>query len=321
MVATIILAPFALPLIVLYFSEIDRRMVDPHDGYWQLGALVTGRNRNPNWADLGDFAMGSVIKGLFLPVMFSYLAANMPGLSAQFATVGTGPVQAVAYLAKVMIVMELTIVVVGYTITMRLFDAHIRSTNPFPLAWIVTLVCYEPLNQIVTSRVLNNRPGRSWTEIIDGYPMLMWPWLGMILLSFFVWVWATAIFGLRWSNLTNCGTITNGPYKYTKHPDYVAKSVFFWLTAAPFLTAFTAWEAFTASAGLVAVNMIYFGRGRMEEKHMSQDPAYVAYALEMNRRSIFRFAARCLPFLMYTPPGDHHTCAIDLVANRSVPAE
>ncbi len=253
--------------------------------------------------------------------MFSYLAANMPGVSAQFSGAAAGPVPAVAYLAKIMVVMELTIVVVGYTMTMRLFDAHIRSANRFPMAWIVTLVCYEPINQIVTSRVLNYRPERDWTDVIGGYPVLFWPWLALLLISFFVWLWATAIFGLRWSNLTNRGTITNGPYAYTKHPDYVAKSIFFWLTAAPFLTAFTTWEAITASAGLVAVNIIYFGRARMEEKHMSEDPAYVAYALDMNDRSIFRPVARWLPILAYVAPDGRSGTAVDFAAPVAMSAK
>ncbi|MFX0541432.1 isoprenylcysteine carboxylmethyltransferase family protein [Roseovarius sp. S4756] len=322
LVAIVILAPAALPVTLVYFIEVDRRMVEPHDGYWQLGAWVTGQNPSPDWAYLRNFMLGWAIKGFFLPVMFNYLAMNIPGLSGGIAGAFAGPVDAAAYLTKVMIVMELVIVVVGYTMTMRLFDAHIRSANALPVAWIVTLVCYEPINQIVTGRVFDYRPDRSWIDVIHNHPMLFWPWLGLILLSFFVWLWATAIFGLRWSNLTNRGIITNGPYKYTKHPDYTSKCLFFVLTAAPFMTALTKWEAITASAALTVVIGIYFGRGRMEEKHLSDDPAYVAYALEMNQRSIFRHVAARLPFLIYVAPDGRTGLEPDTApGGAAVPAE
>lgn len=302
LIAMLWLAPIAIPAVLLYFWVIDRQMHDPKDAYWEMGALVALRGRLPDWNRLKDFALGWTVKGIFLPVMFSYLSANMPSLTANAGQIANGPVAAVVYLSQIMVVMELTIVVVGYTMMARLFDAHIRSANPYLFAWIVTLICYEPLNQIVTLRVFNYHTGRNWDAVISDYPILFWPWVILILLSFIIWVWATAIFGLRWSNLTNRYIITNGPYRFCKHPDYISKSCFFWLTAAPFLTAFTLWQGLVASLGLIVVNLIYLGRAKAEERHLSQYPAYVRYALEMNQRSIFRPLGRCFPFLVYSPP-------------------
>ncbi len=300
--AFIILAPFVAPIALVYFYQIDRRMTDPRDGYLELGNWILKRNFNPDWELLKNFTLGWAIKGFFLPVMFTYLVFNLPGLHDQFMHMSQGPITAVAFLAKIMVILELSIVVVGYSMTLKLFDAHIRSPNRLLGAWVVTLICYEPLKFIIAGSVIRFRHDQDWTAVIGDYPVMMWPWLGLILVSFFVWVWATAIFGLRWSNLTNRGIITNGPYAYTKHPDHAAKSIFFWLTAAPFLTAVSPWGALTASLALVVVNAIYFGRGRMEEKHLSDDPAYVEYALEMNRRSVFRHIARVFPALIYTAP-------------------
>jgi len=253
--------------------------------------------------------------------MFTYLAMNMPSLGTGRGAASAGPVTAVLFLTQIIVSMELVIVVVGYTMTIRLFDSHIRSANALPMAWIVTLICYAPLNEIVTARVFDYHPDRTWADVIHGYPMLFWPWLVLIVASFAVWLWATAIFGLRWSNLTNRGIIANGRYKYTKHPDYVAKCAFFLLTAAPFLTALTAWEAVTASAALLVVFGVYFGRGRMEEKHLSEDPAYVAYALDMNRRSIFRPVAVWLPFLAYVAPDGRTGLEPEAAPGAALPAE
>jgi len=39
---------------------------------------------------------------------------------------------------------DLLIVTVGYICTFRLFDSHVRSTEPTFLGWFVALVCYQP---------------------------------------------------------------------------------------------------------------------------------------------------------------------------------
>ena len=300
--AFVTLLPGLIPLTVLYVYQIDRRMTDPHDSYYDLGQWLLRRSKTLDWERFKPFALGWIIKGFFLPIMFAYLALNMPRLHLNAGMLGQGPVEAVHHMVTLMVVVELTIVVVGYAMTLKLFDAHIRSPNGFLGAWVVTLICYEPFNTIASGQIYPYRTGRDWHEVAGDYTLLMWPWLGLILMSFLVWVWATAIFGLRWSNLTHRGIITNGPYRYSKHPDYVAKSLFFWLTAAPFLTALTPWQAVTGTASLFVVNAVYFGRARMEEKHLSEDPDYVAYALAMNTHSIFRPVARILPFVIYTAP-------------------
>ena len=297
-----------LPTIVLmtaaYFWLIDRRMKNPRDGYWELGALVLGRNPAPDWAKLQDFALGWTIKGFFLPIMFTYLGGNVAFVQSQVHLLQETAADAVRYITRVALVAELTVVVVGYTLTVRLFDAHIRSANYFLMAWVITLICYYPLNKVVLGKVFAYKPNGGWTSVIDDYPRMKWIWMALILITFVTWLWAAAIYGLRWSNLTNRGIITEGPYRFTKHPSYVSKNAFFWLTAAPFLTALTTWHAITATAAMVVVNGIYYGRARMEEKHLSEDPDYVAYALRMNDESMFRGVVRYLPFLRYRAPGD-----------------
>lgn len=300
--ASLLLAPFLIPLIAYYFLEIDRRMETPEDGYFEFGAWVLRLKSSPDRRLLDDFLVNWAIKGFFLPIMFTYLALTMPKLADKLPYIFASPVETVLYIITAAVVFELTIVVVGYSMTVRLFDAHIRSPNKLLGAWVVTMICYEPFNRVMSGQIYPYHAARSWADVIEGYPLLMWPWLVLILSAFLVWVWSTAIFGLRWSNLTHRGVITNGPYRYTKHPDYIAKSVFFWLTSAPFLTAFTIWEAVTLCLGLVMVNAVYFGRALMEEKHLSVDPDYVDYALAMNRESIFAPLARHLPFLIYRAP-------------------
>jgi len=292
-------APLAVPLSVAYFLVVDRAMLQPEDGYWHAGCLFVGRRRAIDWAVLREHALGWVIKGFFLPIMFVYLVKVLARLQQNAGWLNLDYVMIVRWLADYAVLVELSIVCIGYLCTFRALDAHIRSPNSLFAAWLVTLVCYEPFNRVVSGGVLKYDDGTYWFDWLAELPMLAIPWALALIASFAVWVWSTAAYGIRWSNLTNRGIITNGPYKYTKHPDYVSKSVFFWLIHVPFLSEQGIAGAIQASALLLLVNGIYFGRAKVEERHLSADPTYVAYALEMNRRSVFRGLAALLPMLRY----------------------
>ena len=82
---------------------------------------------------------------------------------------------------------------------------------------------------------------------------------------------------------------------------YVFKNLSWWLVSVPFLL--NTWPvAVKGSLLLLGLNIIYYLRARTEERHLSRYPEYVAYALEMNERSIFRWCAKLLPFLKYKAP-------------------
>lgn len=311
---------WVLPVSIAYVIIVDRRQIEPRDGLWHFGALLLFRNPNPDNARLKNFGVGWVVKGFFLPAMagaLMYRITTLDDIQMQFAL---GGVETVVALTSFMIVIDLVIAVVGYSLTIRLFDAHIRSSNSYVMGWLITLICYVPFNFVVFKMVFKYRTEQSWDTVIHNYPILIAPWCALVLVSYFIWLWATANFGIRFSNLTHRGIITGGPYRYSKHPDYVAKSCFFWLTAAPFLTALTTWEAITATASLFVINAVYYGRAYWEEKHLSEDPVYVEYALAMNQRSVFRPVARVLPFLIYKAP-DGRTGLEDETLDGAHPAE
>lgn len=298
------LLPGLVPVVAAYVWWVDGRQSDPHDDTWRLGAIVTGQLPLSQAAGLSDHALGWVVKGFFLPIMAVYLYRNLGDLDTLRAMLThPDPVILVLGLTRLAVMLELAIVCAGYTLTLKALDAHIRNVNPYLAAWLVTLVVYEPFNRVITGEVFAYRAGGDWVGLLQAHPALTVPWLTLILISYAVWLWATAAYGLRWSNLTHRGIITNGPYRFTKHPDYVSKITFFWLGFAPFLTAATPWGAVAGTAALVVVTGIYWGRARMEERHLSADPTYVAYALAMNDRSVFAPLARRWPWLAYVPPG------------------
>ena len=113
---------------------------------------------------------------------------------------------------------------------------------------------------------------------------------------------SSTAFGLRFSNLTNRGILTNGPYRWSKHPAYIAKNLTWWMIAIPFINEAGTDEAVRLSILMAFVNLIYFMRARTEERHLSNDPAYVTYAIAMNERALLSPLARLIPSLKYFPP-------------------
>src|SRR5690606_23207411 len=89
--------------------------------------------------------------------------------------------------------------------------------------------------------------------------------------------WATVIFGLRFSNLTYRGVITNGPYAYSRHPAYLAKNLSWWLVSIPFFPV-AGWRlALFYSLCLLVINSIYWVRAVTEERHLLNYSKYRAY--------------------------------------------
>ena len=86
-----------------------------------------------------------------------------------------------------------------------------------------------------------------------------------------VYAWATVAFGLRFSNLTYRGVITHGPYRFTRHPAYLSKNLFWWSASLPFLvTDGGPVEAIRNVVGLSLVSAIYYWRARTEEPRISR---------------------------------------------------
>src|SRR5262249_38815160 len=117
-------------------------------------------------------------------------------------------------------------------------------------------------------------------------------WGSLILVLVVIYVWATIAFGGRFSNLTHRGIITNGPYRFTKHPAYLSKNLSWWLISTPFIITGGVGEAFRRCVLLLMLNGIYYLRAKTEERHLALDPVYVQYARWMDKHGLLRFLNR-----------------------------
>ena len=284
--------PYAIVLAPVYFYYVDSYMVDPHDGYWHLGSMVLLKTGQAEPGVVVQHLLGWLVKGFFLPLMFVYLCRDLDWLFAvDFGRLNSFALfYGVAY--KLAFLVDVGLATVGYLLAVRIFDTHIRTAEPTLFGWLVAVICYEPFASLVMRQYFDYSSGLRWDAWLADNPFLSVVWGCAILLLVGVYAWSTVMFGARFSNLTHRGIITSGPYRWTRHPAYIAKNLSWWLIYIPFVPRLSAAEAIQHCLLLVGVNIIYLLRAKTEERHLAVDPDYRAYSRFIREHGLFRFLAR-----------------------------
>ncbi|OBX18534.1 protein-S-isoprenylcysteine methyltransferase [Erythrobacter sp. QSSC1-22B] len=280
-----VLAVSIIPLALLsipYVVWLDRVLVEPRDHAWHFGALLSGRGE---WEleEVKKHGRAWLIKGFFAAFMISILPGGFVSIvNTDLSGILDDPVRLGVALLQLMFVIDVQIGTIGYIVTMRPLDAHIRSGNPFLAGWLAALICYPPFvwGIIGNGLVLNYESNtRDWAYWFAGSEVLLWVWAAWLVFLTAIYAWATFAFGLRFSNLTYRGVITHGPYRFTRHPAYVSKNLFWWCSVMPFLvTTGSPVDAIRNVFCLLCVNAIYYWRARTEEAHLlGEDQKYREY--------------------------------------------
>ena len=287
-----VIAAAAVPLFVLsipYVLWLDRCLAEPRDHAWHFGAMLIGRE--PWDADeVKRHWRAWIIKGFFSAFMISILPAGFAAVvEADLGAAAANPVRFGVLLFELLFVIDVQIGTVGYLLTLRPLDAHIRSGNPYLAGWIAALLCYPPVVYGFMGQggvIQYEYQTANWGVWFDGQPVVLWLWAGWLVFLTAVYAWATVAFGIRFSNLTYRGVLTHGPYRFTRHPAYLSKNLFWWCSAMPFLvTTGSLAEALRNTVFLACVSGIYYWRARTEEAHlMAEDAKYRAYHAWMSER-------------------------------------
>jgi protein-S-isoprenylcysteine O-methyltransferase Ste14 len=290
-----VLSAAAVPLFLLsipYVLWLDRYLVQPRDGCWHFGAMLIGREAfEPQqiWHHLRAWA----VKGFFTAFMLMIVPGGFQNLVApDWSEFFLSPVGIATLLITLMFVIDEQIGSVGYILTMKPLDAQIRSANPFLAGWLAALICYPPFQLMGEGRplfYLYGVPGDdNWFHTFGAYPLILWIWAALLVVLTGIYAWATVAFGIRFSNLTYRGVLTNGPYAFTKHPAYLSKNLFWWCASMPFVvdTGSLA-DSLRNAFFLGCVSAVYYWRARTEEKHLlAEDPKYRAYSEWMARHGL-----------------------------------
>jgi len=307
----------AIPLFVLsipYVLWLDRYLKEPRDQAWHFGAMLIGREP---W-DGGKVKRhwrAWLIKGFFCAFMISILPAGFASIvEADLGAVASNPIMVGSLLFELLFVVDVQIGTVGYLLTLRPLDANIRSGNPFLAGWLAALICYPPFVFALMGQggvIQYEYQTAGWGYWIDGHPVLLWAWAGWLVFLTACYAWATVAFGIRFSNLTYRGVLTNGPYRYTRHPAYLSKNLFWWFSAMPFLvTTGSLGEAVRNTIFLACVSGIYWWRAKTEEAHLlAEDAKYRDYHAWMGRHGaitapLSRFLSWARPRRLQVQPAE-----------------
>jgi protein-S-isoprenylcysteine O-methyltransferase Ste14 len=274
-------APLLFVGAVPYVLWLDRVLVEPRDGAWHFGAMLIGRE--PYDAEqVRRHLRAWAVKGFFIAFMLSIVTIGfMEEVKADFVHIlgdagASNPVTIGNVTIDFMFMVDVQIAMVGYLLTMKPLDAQIRTANPFLGGWVAALICYPPFNGSVLDYHQNTA---EWSYWLAGRPALLWLWAGLLVALTAIYAWATVAFGLRFSNLTYRGVLTNGPYAWTRHPAYLSKNAFWWLLTMPFLATTHSWvDAVRNTVTLGLVSGVYYWRARTEEAHLlAADAKYREY--------------------------------------------
>jgi len=276
------LLPAILVVSPFYIAYVDCRQRDPVDAYAQVAMLVGGY-RPEDWSALRIHALSWLVKAFFLPLMFVYVHSDLQALWRTPVPTPFDFQHTFSWLIDVFYLVDVLIATTTYAITLRVIDNQIRSVEPTLGGWIVCVICYRPLTDVQAPYLQYEQDDLYWGAVFAPYPWLYVMWGTLILCLVFIYSWSTAAFGLRFSNLTNRGIITNGPYRWLKHPAYVCKNLSWWMISVPFIAGAGWVTAIVSCIMLGAVNMIYYLRAKTEERHLRADPAYREYEAYMAR--------------------------------------
>ena len=287
--AMYVLGVGSIPLLVLsipYLLWLDRRLEEPRDGAWHFGQLIAGRADRVDREILFEHFRSWAVKGFFLAFMIAIVPGNWAEtIRPAAAEVLADPVRLSRWLITAMFMVDVCFATVGYVLTLKPLDAHIRSANPYAAGWTAALICYPPFILMNSGGPLDYHSGTAeWTHWMEGAPLAM-AVVGFVLVFLTaIYAWATVAFGIRFSNLTHRGILTHGPYAWSKHPAYLSKNLFWWLSTLPFLaTSGNPVDMIRNTVLMAAVGGIYYWRARTEERHLMADPAYREYAAWMER--------------------------------------
>ncbi len=279
-----ILQQAALPLLIAsipYVLWLDRHLVDPKkDGAWHFGAWIAGKD---GWQaeEIFHHLRAWAVKGFFLAFMISITPAGFSEIvNMDWAKAATQPAWLAGALIGAMFMVDVQFATLGYMLTLKPLDAHIRTAQPTLAGWMAAMICYPPLIQMNNGGPLDYHVATSeWSYWLSGNNALLWAWGCILVALTIIYAWATVAFGIRFSNLTHRGILTHGPFMITKHPAYFTKNIFWWLSAMPFLVTNGSFvDAARNTALLACVSGVYYWRAKTEERHLGSDPAYQAYA-------------------------------------------
>lgn len=255
------------------FLFIDKKNGHGYDFFAKIGKAIIIKDTK----SVFDYIKINSIKFFYLPLMF-YIAGNLSFNVSGIIESRSVSQQWYYFLFNFLYLIDVSVAIIGYSHASPALNSQIRSTNPYVSGWIFALICYAPFNMFLAlSTGLKAFSSPEWYNYIDINSSVGFLYGAIIISLTAIYVWGTLSFGLKFSNLTNRGIITHGPYKYFKHPSYISKNISWWLIYVPFMYGNDWVESTLMCLMCLSFNVIYFFRAITEEMHLKEDSDYINY--------------------------------------------
>jgi protein-S-isoprenylcysteine O-methyltransferase Ste14 len=244
-----------------------------------------------------------LIKLVYGPLMLNGLLVEWPNypplvFQYQYAPTWLGRLDALYGLFVITVfVLDSGLFCFGYHTEAGFLKNEVRYVETTFAGILVCIICYPPFNG-VTSAFLG--PSHDDMHILfrgELYHPLTWVLRGLAVLSLLLLTAASFSLFTKASNLTNRGIVQYGPYRWVRHPGYVAKNLFWLITLLPVFVAVDVsnplfpWKdhllhSLGRLCGFAGWCAIYVLRALTEERLLMQDPDYVAYCKKVKYRFI-----------------------------------
>lgn len=181
---------------------------------------------------------------------------------------------------------DVVLFTLGYLVESPYLKNTIKSVEPTILGWVVAIGCYPPFNSYVTQMI-------GWYS--EDFPKFENVYLHltfniMILILMWIYSWASVSLGWKASNLTNRWIVTKWPYRFIRHPAYVAKNLAWWIGALPMVILAVSnaeWKLLLyICLGTFGWSTIYALRAITEENHLKRESDYREYMKKVKWRFI-----------------------------------
>jgi len=266
-------------LVAMLLSFLFNRHVSTDDDLGQIDRYIKNCQKyNFPWQSLRNIS----VKAFFLPLMINFSSNIFDNINGLGLDANLNWYQ---LLLALMFLVDVSFAAAGYLPAPKKAAVEIKSSNPYWDAWVAALVCYPPF-WLWFSSFFYYKNGLDWSDYSDYpyYEMVRFLWECALIFLVLVYVWATVVFGPRFSNLTYRGVVTIGPYRLMRHPAYVSKNLFWWLAAMPFIPYHGFQESVFSTLCLLGISGIYWARSVTEERHLLSYSDYRRY---------FRYILRC----------------------------
>lgn len=233
--------------------------------------ILIGYNTESNDNQKGNqFFLKMLLKAFFIPFIYGSLSYT----TSKLILLESFSNRFEYYFYLFILTFDVLIALFGYIFSSKLFNNKIISINTDWRAWLVCLFCYPPFLYFYTLLLaqVDNKTWHDWAQNTWYY----YPWLLLITITWGFYGLSHAFLGPKLSNLSWRGLVNNGLYRYTKHPAYISKNLYWWLHTIPFFGV-VGIDIFKNLLAMCGVSLIYYLRAKTEEKHLLKFKEYQEY--------------------------------------------